>query len=171
LELGRRFPNRNFIGQDIKADRLCVAGQQAANQNLPNVAFIESSALNLTSIFGSGEISRLIIPFPDPFETTSKAKHHAKRLTADAFLRIYHQVVAPDGMITLRTDSRIFFDYSIPTILAMGMTIYFQTPDLQSLSEDERLELARIFPEIEVSTIFYRKAVQVGKAITFIAFR
>jgi tRNA (guanine-N7-)-methyltransferase len=100
--LGRLYHGRNFIGVDLKGNRIWVGAKKAIHENLGNVAFIRSQIDKVAQYFAPGEVAEIWITFPDPQLRTSKAK---KRLTHPAFLRIYQQFLLKEGVIHLKTDS------------------------------------------------------------------
>lgn len=100
--LARLHPQRNFIGIDLKGNRIWVGAKKAINENLKNVAFLRSQIERITEFFGEGEVSEIWITFPDPQLRYSKAK---KRLTHPRFLRLYQKILKPSGNIHLKTDS------------------------------------------------------------------
>ena len=100
--LGRLYPGRNFIGVDIKGNRIWVGARMALQEGLNNVAFLRTQIDQLAEYFAPGEVSELWITFPDPQLRFSKAK---KRLTHPKFLRLYQQILVPGGYIHLKTDS------------------------------------------------------------------
>ena len=100
--LGRLYPERNFLGVDLKGNRIWVGAKKALDERLTNVGFIRSHIDKITQYFDKGEVSEIWITFPDPQLRTSRAK---KRLTHPYFLRLYQQVLSAGGKIHLKTDS------------------------------------------------------------------
>jgi tRNA (guanine-N7-)-methyltransferase len=100
--LGALYPERNFIGVDIKGNRLWVGAKKALGQRLDNVAFLRTQIEMIPLYFEFQSVDEIWITFPDPQLRFSKAK---KRLTHPKFLRLYHQVLKPGGIIHLKTDS------------------------------------------------------------------
>jgi tRNA (guanine-N7-)-methyltransferase len=100
--LGQLYPNRNFIGVDLKGNRIWVGAKKAINQGLNNVAFLRTQIDQVSEYFAPGEVQEIWITFPDPQLRFSKAK---KRLTHPKFLRLYQQFLVPGGLIHLKTDS------------------------------------------------------------------
>jgi tRNA (guanine-N7-)-methyltransferase len=100
--LGQLYPGKNFIGIDLKGNRIWVGAKKALQNNLHNVAFLRTQIDQLTDYFDKNEVSEIWITFPDPQLRFSKAK---KRLTHPKFLRLYQQFLAPGGSIHLKTDS------------------------------------------------------------------
>lgn len=102
LGLGRLYPQRNFIGVDLKGNRLWVGARKALQEKLDHVAFLRTQIDQLNQYFAPNEVSEIWITFPDPQLRLSKAK---KRLTHPKFLRLYQQILSPGGLIHLKTDS------------------------------------------------------------------
>lgn len=109
LGLGQLFPDRNFIGIDLKGNRIWVGAKKALQQNLDNVAFLRTQIDQLAEYFEHAEVSEIWITFPDPQLRISKAK---KRLTHPKFLRIYQQFLVPGGLIHLKTDSPDLYQFT-----------------------------------------------------------
>lgn len=102
LGLARLYENRNFIGVDIKGNRIWRGAKTALEEGLHNIAFLRSPIDNITQYFTKDEVSEIWITFPDPQLRLSKIK---KRLTHPKFLRLYQQFLQLDGFIHLKTDS------------------------------------------------------------------
>jgi tRNA (guanine-N7-)-methyltransferase len=100
--LGKLYPDKNFIGIDLKGNRIWVGAKKALQQNLHNVAFLRTQIDQVGNYFSANEVKEIWITFPDPQLRKSKAK---KRLTHPKFLRIYQQFLVPGGLIHLKTDS------------------------------------------------------------------
>ena len=102
LGLGQLFPKRNFIGVDVKGNRIWVGAKKALQLGLGNVAFLRTEIDQVAEYFTKAEVEEIWITFPDPQLRLSKAK---KRLTHPKFLRLYQQFLVPGGKIHLKTDS------------------------------------------------------------------
>ena len=102
IGLSRLFPDRNFIGVDLKGNRIWVGAKKAIQENLSNVAFLRTQIDKIAEHFAPGEVKEIWLTFPDPQLRISKAK---RRLTHPKFLRLYQQILAPGGYIHLKTDS------------------------------------------------------------------
>lgn len=102
IGLGRLYPGRNFLGVDLKGNRIWVGARTALQEGLKNVGFVRSHIDKITQYFKKGEVSEIWITFPDPQLRTSRAK---KRLTHPYFLRLYQQILSDDGLVHLKTDS------------------------------------------------------------------
>jgi tRNA (guanine-N7-)-methyltransferase len=109
IGLGQLYPNRNFIGVDLKGNRIWVGAKKALQSGLNNVAFLRTEIDQIATYFSPGEVKEIWITFPDPQLRLSKAK---KRLTHPNFLRLYQQFLAVDGCIHLKTDSPNLYQFT-----------------------------------------------------------
>ncbi len=125
--LGKIFPERNFIGIDVKGDRLAVGSNDAISANLDNVAFLRLSILELEKFFDVGEVSEIWITFPDP---QSRLRNERRRLTSKRFLGIYSNILAVEGILNLKTDNEDFFNFSIEQLKIKGVKDLIFTDDL-----------------------------------------
>src|SRR5688572_21915266 len=107
--LGQLYPNRNFIGIDVKGNRIWVGAKKALQSGLRNVGFLRIEIDQLAEYFSAGEVDEIWITFPDPQLRMSKAK---KRLTHPKFLRLYQQILSPGGRIHLKTDSPDLYGFT-----------------------------------------------------------
>jgi len=103
------YPERNFIGIDIKGNRIWKGAKTALTEGLNNVAFLRTQIDKLTDYFSADEISEMWITFPDPQLRFSKMK---KRLTHPKFLRLYQNILKKDGVIHLKTDSPDLYNFT-----------------------------------------------------------
>lgn len=134
LGLGRLYPKRNFIGIDLKGNRIWVGAKKALSENLVNVAFIRSQIDKLTDYFAPGEVKEIWITFPDPQLRSSKAK---KRLTHPQFLRRYQQILDPGGYIHLKTDSPDLYRFTKKVITLYGLILHEDYDDLYAVSPQQ----------------------------------
>lgn len=107
--LAEMFPHRNFIGVDLKGNRIWVGAKKALAFSLKNVAFLRTQIELVDKYFERAEVSEIWITFPDPQLRFSKAK---KRLTHPKFLRLYRKFLQPNGCIHLKTDSPELFQFT-----------------------------------------------------------
>ena len=105
--LAERFPDRNFIGMDIKGARMWTGACQVRDRGLKNAAFLRTNIELLPHFFAPGEISEIWITFPDP-----QMKKVRKRLTSTTFMQLYRQVMKDGGIVKLKTDSPFLFTYT-----------------------------------------------------------
>lgn len=107
--LGRLHREANFIGVDLKGNRMWVGAKTALNEGLTNVAFLRTEIEKIADYFAEGEVSGIWITFPDPQLQLSRAK---KRLTHPRFLRLYQSFITKDGTINLKTDSPVLYNFT-----------------------------------------------------------
>ena len=123
--LARLFPDKNFIGIDIKGARMHSGATDAARNGLKNVAFIRTQIELLESFFAPGEVSELWITFPDP-----QMKKASKRLTGTRMLDLYRKVLRPGGIVRLKTDSPFLYTYTRAMAQLNGLPCEVDTDDL-----------------------------------------
>src|SRR4051812_32112215 len=127
--LARMHPTRNFIGVDLKGNRLYVGAKESLRDNLQNVAFMRTQIGKINEYFEKSEVEEIWITFPDPQLRTSKAK---KRLTHPVFLRLFQQFLKPGGSIHLKTDSPDLYEFTRLVISLYGLTILEDQDDIYS---------------------------------------
>jgi len=141
-EMAQKHPEACFIGMEREPGVLVQAVRKAREMGLDNLKFILGDVQFLTQLFGPAEIDGLYIHFCDPWP---KNRHDKRRLTHEDFLALYRQVMAPTGVLRLKTDNRDLFDYSLVSFEAIGM-------ELQAVSYDfhaDNLEPQPIMTEYE----------------------
>jgi len=110
LAFAKKYPNKNFAGIDLKADRLWRPAKTALSERLENVVFIKMHMRFLNEAFKKNSIDEIWLTFSDPYPKERQAKH---RLTHPSFLALYKKVIKPGGKIYFKTDDRALFDWSI----------------------------------------------------------
>lgn len=153
---------QNYIGIDLKSNRMWTGAQQAINLNLNNVQFLRTRVEYIERVFSESEINEIWITFPDPQPQKPRAR---KRLTHPRFLQLYKKVLKPDGIIHLKTDSRLLYDYTLDVAKSEGYTICCHTPDLYTQPIYQQPELTNIQTYYE--TLYKTK----GASITYIQFK
>ena len=125
--LAKEFPDKNFIGIDIKGDRIARGSKRANDWGLTNVAFLRTSMVFLEEFFEDNEVDEIWLIHPDP---QPRDKEERKRLTNSRYLSLYRKVLRNDGDFYFKTDNYLLFEYSLDTIPAAGFDILRQTTDL-----------------------------------------
>jgi tRNA (guanine-N7-)-methyltransferase len=125
--LARVFPDKNFIGIDIKGDRLAAGALVAHQEDLKHVAFLRIMMQFIDDHFGENEVDEIWITFPDP---RPKDRDEKKRLTNPTFLTKYRKILKPGGILHLKTDASAFFDFSKEMLTMQDWPILVSTPDL-----------------------------------------
>lgn len=159
LELARRNPDKNYIGIDIKGDRIWKGAKLALEEELQNVRFMRIYIDHLTEYFAPGEISDAWITFPDPYP---RSPDENKRLTAPKFLRNYQQVLTPDAAIQFKTDSDGLFSYTKETIENTGCEMLDIVEDIYEERPDDEL--------ITIKTDYEKRHLAKGRTISYIKF-
>ena len=118
--LARLYPQRNFIGIDLKGNRIYAGAKKCLAEGLNNAAFVRTHIDKINDYFSKGEVQEIWLTFPDPQLRTSKAK---KRLTHPRFLRLYQQILAPGGYIHLKTDSPVLYRFTKRVIDMYGLQL------------------------------------------------
>jgi tRNA (guanine-N7-)-methyltransferase len=113
IGLAKLFPERNFIGIDIKGDRIWKGSTLAVESKLCNVGFLRAPILMTENFFDPGEIDEIWLTFPDP---RPRKKDIKRRLTSPRYLEIYKSVLRPGGIVRLKTDNTGLFEYSLEEI-------------------------------------------------------
>ncbi len=159
LGLGQLHPGRNFIGIDLKGNRIWVGAKKALQQNLGNVAFLRTQIDQLSEYFADAEVSEIWITFPDPQLRTSKAK---KRLTHPKFLRLYQQILVPGGLIHLKTDSPDLYQFTKLVIELYGCILH---NDIDNVYSQEK-----IVDELKIKTHYESLDIAGSNRIHYLCF-
>lgn len=115
--MARLSPEKNFIGVDIKGDRVWKGSKTAESENLQNVAFLRTQVQLLSSFFENDEADEIWLTFPDPRPKISDRK---RRMTHPRFMEMYRQVLKPGGRFHLKTDNQFLFEYTLEVVQSMA---------------------------------------------------
>lgn len=158
--LARMYPERNFIGIDIKGNRIWRGAKTALEEGLKHVAFIRSHIDKITDYFLPGEVSEIWITFPDPQLRESRSK---KRLTHPRFLRLYKKILAAGGSIHLKTDSPDLFRFTLDVIDLYQLEIIEQS--------DHIYQEEQVKPELLIKTHYESLDIAQSNRVHYIEFR
>jgi tRNA (guanine-N7-)-methyltransferase len=158
--LGRMYPQRNYIGIDIKGNRIWRGAKTALDEGLSNIAFIRSHIDKLTDYFAAGEVAEIWITFPDPQLRGSRAK---KRLTHPRFLRLYQRVLQKGGLINLKTDSPDLYRFTLSVIDLFELELVE--------SSDHVYQQETIKPELLIKTHYEGLDIAQSSRIHYLSFR
>lgn len=160
LALGRAFPERNFIGIDVKGARIWQGATKALDENLTNVAFLRTRIEILHHFFAPGELSEIWVTFPDPFPRNSKAN---RRLTSPFFLGIYRALLREGGVIHLKTDDPGLYEYTLETLA--------EVPFAHLIHEQNDIYASPlVIPELAYKTYYEKTHLALGKTIKYVRF-
>lgn len=123
--LGKLYPEKNFIGVDIKGARMWSGAKEALEAGMTNVAFLRTSIELISQFFAPGEVAEIWITFPDP-----QMKKVNKRLTSTRFMRMYREILSGEGIIHLKTDSNFMYTYTTEMVKANNYPVLFSNNDL-----------------------------------------
>ncbi len=159
--LGAIYQDRNYIGIDIKGNRIWVGSKKARLEGLDNVAFLRTQIDHLEKFFEPDEINEIWIVFPDP---RVKESDEHRRLTSPKYLEIYKNLMKQGGVIHLKTDSTSLFDYTLG--LLENRT---DVQDLEYTWELYNSDLAKNHHDIK--TKYERQFTGQGEVIKYLKFR
>ena len=159
--LAQRFPNKNFVGIDIKGARFWRGAKTASDTDLNNVAFVRTQIEIIDGIFAESEVSEFWITFPDPQIKYKRTKH---RMTNTEFLQLYKKILKPDGVMNLKTDSEFMHGYTLGLLHGEGHEVLYANHDVYK-NEGSPEEVTAI------QTFYENQYLKVNKAITYIKFK
>ena len=162
--MAKAFPDKNFIGVDIKGARFWFGAKEAVENNLKNAAFLRTQIELVDYFFAENEVDEIWITFPDPQIKYRRTKH---RLTHPDFLARYQRILKPGGIIHLKTDSEFLHGYTLGYLQGAGHEIITAHHDIYGAPEYEPgTPLLR-----DVRTYYEELFSAKGKTITYIKFR
>lgn len=161
VNLAREFPNKNFLGIDIKGARFWRGAKTALEENLPNVGFLRTQIELITYCFAPNEVDEIWITFPDPQIKYKRTKH---RLTNSEFLDRYREVLKPGGTIHLKTDSEFMHGYTLGLLHGLGEEITYAHHDIYGSTGAPKAVTS-------IQTFYEQQYLEKGKKITYVSFR
>lgn len=141
IGLAEKNPHKNYIGVDIKGNRIWTGASQALAKKLNNVAFIRTKIDFIDYCFAEAEVSEIWITFPDPQPQKARAR---QRLTNPMFINRYKTILKKDGLVHLKTDSTSMYEYTLEVIKEQGYKLLFSTNNLYANCPEDRQELINI---------------------------
>lgn len=161
IGLAREFPDRNFVGLDYKGDRLWYGSQAAIEEDLSNVGFLRERAERIDDFFGTNEVSEIWITFPGP---RPKNTEEHRRLTSDRFLNSYKKILKPGGIVHLKTDSDLVYEYTLQQIK--------RRKDIELVKKTGDLYASGLLEgHYGIQTNFEKRFLKDGKTIKYVVFR
>ena len=157
--LSRLHHERNFIGVDLKGNRIYSGALECLKNNIGNAAFLRTQIDKIDSYFSPGEVSEIWITFPDPQLRTSRAK---KRLTHPRFLRLYQNILKPGGFIHLKTDSPSLFHFTRLMADLYDLKVLDASEDVHARTENPA--------EIQIITHYEKLDIAASKQVYYMLF-
>jgi tRNA (guanine-N7-)-methyltransferase len=159
--LAKKFPNKNFIGIDIKGARFWRGAKSALEEGLPNVAFLRTQIELVDEAFGKNEVDEIWITFPDPQIKYKRTKH---RMTNSIFLERYKKILKPEGVVNLKTDSEFMHGYTLGLLHGGGHEVLYANHNVykQEGSPDEVTSIQTYYESLYLNQ---------DKPITYIRFK
>lgn len=127
ISLAEKFPNKNFIGIDIKGDRVWKGSQYALSNGMENVAFLRTHIIEILKSFGENEVDEIWLTFPDPRPKDRDEKH---RLSNKSYLEKYRHILKEDGWLRFKTDNTELFEYTLQILSELNIRDHDFTFDL-----------------------------------------
>lgn len=161
IGLARLNKNRNYIGVDVKGDRLWVGSTQAMEEKLDNVCFLRTQIQQIDNFFEKGEVDEIWITFPDP---RPKDRDIKRRLTSPRYLEMYKHIIKEDGIVNFKTDNHALFEYTLEVlqerkdIKELQFTFDLYESDLQDYTKG-------------IKTNFEEKYLAIGTPIKYLQFK
>lgn len=163
IGLGENNHQKNFIGVDIKGNRIWTGAKHAIDNNLKHIAFLRTRIDFIDYCFAENEVSEIWITFPDPQPQKTRER---KRLTNPKyFLSRYKKILKPGGLVHLKTDNTGFYEYTLEVIKENNLNLLFATNDLYNNCPPDREELTRI------KTYYERLFTEKGERIKYCCFQ
>jgi tRNA (guanine-N7-)-methyltransferase len=159
--LAERYPNKNFVGIDIKGARFWRGAKTAVEDNMHNVAFVRTQIELINYIFADGEVDEIWITFPDPQIKYKRTKH---RMTNSEFLKLYKRILKTDGVVNLKTDSEFMHGYTLGLLHGEGHEVLYANHNVYN-NEGAPAEVT------EIQTFYEKQYLEINKAITYIRFK
>lgn len=166
--LARRYPDRNFIGVDIKGARMWSGATESLQEGLTNVAFLRTNIEIIDRFFAAGEVQEIWLTFSDP-----QMKKPTKRLTSSFFLARYCRFLAPNGLIHLKTDSNFLFTYTKYVTEVNHLPVEVCTDDLYDASGSSIInhQSSIVNLDLSIRTYYEQQWLDRGITIKYLRFR
>lgn len=162
IGLAEKNKANNYIGVDIKGNRIWAGAKRALENKLDNVAFLRTRIDFIDYCFSENEVDEIWITFPDPQPQKPRAK---QRLTNKIFLDRYKKFLKPNGVVHLKTDSTSFYEYTLEVIKENNLPVLWHTNDLYKNCPADRQEL------VNIKTYYEKLFTEKGEDIKYIAFK
>ncbi len=159
--LAEKFPEKNFIGIDIKGARFWRGAKTALENNMQNVCFIRTQIELVDHIFDTAEIDEIWITFPDPQIKYKRTKH---RMTNHEFLQRYKKILKTEGLMHLKTDSEFMHGYTLGLLHGEGHEVLYANHNVYHQEGSPEVVTA-------IQTFYEKQYLEKNKPITYIQFK
>lgn len=159
--LAKKYPDKNFIGIDIKGARFWRGAKTAIEEGIDNVAFLRTQIELIEYAFAKSEVDEIWITFPDPQIKYKRTKH---RMTNSDFLDRYKKILKPDGVVNLKTDSEFMHGYTLGVLHGAGHEVVYANHNVYK-QEGSPEEVTGI------QTFYESQYLEQNKPITYIRFK
>jgi tRNA (guanine-N7-)-methyltransferase len=161
IGLAKLFPDRNYIGVDIKGERIWKGSTWAVEEKLSNVAFLRTQILMIESFFAEKEINEIWLTFPDPRPRKRDIK---RRLTSPRFIEMYKRLIQPGGYVRLKTDNTKLYEYTLEEMQNRS--------DITDLRFTDDVYNSDLRPEcFDIKTRYENEFAAKGEKIKYLRFR
>lgn len=159
--LAERYPDKNFIGVDIKGARFWRGAKTAVENGLQNVGFLRTQIELIHHCFAENEVDEIWITFPDPQIKYKRTKH---RMTNSEFLQRYKQILKPEGLMHLKTDSEFMHGYTLGLLHGEGHEVIYANHNIYKNEGAPNVVTA-------IQTFYEKQYLEINKPITYIQFK
>ena len=163
VALAKHYPKRNFIGIDIKGARIWKGAKSAIEEDLDNVRFLRTKVDFVTKFFGENEVDEIWLTFSDP-----QPKKPKKRLTSNLFIDRYLKFLKPNGVVHLKTDSDLLYDFTLEEIKSNGFELL---KNITNVYKDSYVDSQNLKKVLFVKTFYEKKWIELGKTIKYLGFK
>jgi len=146
--LAKMYPERNFLGIDMKGNRIYIGAKRCLEEGISNAAFLRSHIDKLTSYFKKDEVAEIWLTFPDPQLRKSRA---TRRLTHPKFIRLYRQILAPGGRIHLKTDSPVLYQFTKWVTDMYSLSLLEDSSDIHAGPMNEELKIRTHYENLDIA--------------------
>lgn len=159
-EMAMADSHNNYIGVDVKGNRMHRGAKRALDQNISNAFFLRTDINILPVFFEANEVSEIWITFPDPHLKKGKEQ---KRLTSERFLNYYKKILRPGGIIHLKTDDLTLYEFTLITIQQLNLKLLYADDDIYAKPLPH--------PFLEIKTYYEKMHLAEGRKIKYVEFR
>ncbi|MGZ3866813.1 MAG: tRNA (guanosine(46)-N7)-methyltransferase TrmB [Bacteroidia bacterium] len=162
IGLAKNNPDKNYIGVDVKGNRIWTGAKFALENKMSNVAFIRTRIDFIEYCFAKGEVDEIWLTFPDPQPQKTRTR---KRLSNPMFLDRYRKILKPGGVLHLKTDSTSFYEYTLEVVAEQKLELIYSTSDLYINNPSGKEELTSI------KTYYEKLFTEKGEKIKYCCFK